>query len=75
MKNDEMNPTHPRVRQARSSERLLRAIAEAQEFYDARYRELVGPEETEWRHEDDAAASWLSLLRGPSARNQRATSR
>ena len=75
MKNEELNSEHPRVRQARSSERLLRAIAEAQEFYDARYRELVGPEETAWRHADDAASSWLSLLRGPSARNERATSR
>jgi len=57
---------HPRL--LRSSEALLRAIAEAHEAYERRYRELVGDEP--WRNEDDAAASWAATLRGerPTAR-------
>ncbi len=49
-----------------ASDRLLQAIAEAQAFYDQRYRELVGSEEV-WRDADDEAASWLTVLRGPNA--------
>jgi hypothetical protein len=54
-----------RPAQHRSSERLLRAIAEAQAFYDQRYRELVGDEA--WRDAEDEAASWTTVLRGPNA--------
>jgi hypothetical protein len=48
---------------ARSSRELLRAISEAQEVYDRRYKELIG--EGDERDTDDAAASWLAVLRGP----------
>jgi hypothetical protein len=54
---------------ARSSRELLRAISEAQEVYDRRYKELIG--EGDERDKDDAAASWLAVLRGPDAGSSR----
>ncbi len=49
---------------ARSSRELLRAISEAQEVYDRRYKELIG-EGDERDQETTLAASWLAVLRGP----------
>ena len=47
----------------RSAEALMRAIAEAQEIYERRYGELVGPYEP-WRNEDDVATSWVTTCMG-----------
>ncbi len=51
-----------------SSRELLRTISEAHEIYRRRYADLVGDDA---RDEDDLAASWLALLRGPEAQLQR----
>ena len=48
-----------------SSRELLRAISEAQEVYDRRYRELISHDEGV-RDIDDSAATWLAVLRGPT---------
>jgi hypothetical protein len=54
-----------RSQRVHSGRELLRAISEAQEVYDRRYKELIGAGDE--RDEDDAAASWLAVLRGPES--------